>query len=331
MPRSVFAALVLGGSLWLGAMAHAVAQAPATGAGVAFPKGPVRLMVPFPPGGPTDVVGRILAQKLQEAWGQPVVVENRPGAGTVIGTDTVAKAAPDGHTIGMVITAYLINPALQSSLPYDTAKDLVNITQMVAQHVVLVANSGVPFNTLPEMIAYAKKNPGKLTYASPGAGTATHLAGELIKGEAGIDMVHVPYKGSGPAQADLVAGRVDLMLDVYHSAKPQIEAGRLKVIALAAGEQPANIRQYPLIAATLPGFSVTSLFGLIAPAATPRAIVNRIQADAAKVLNAPEVKARLEGMGMEIVGSTPAQFDAFVKREIAKWAKVVRDNNIKVD
>jgi tripartite-type tricarboxylate transporter receptor subunit TctC len=296
-----------------------------------YPKGVVRLVIPFPPGGPTDVMGRIVAQKLQEVWGSSVVVDNKPGAGTTIGTDAVAKAAPDGQTIGMVITAYMINPSLQSKLPFDTLKDLANVTQLVTQHVVLVANPQEPFNTLAELIAYAKKNPGKLTYASPGSGTSAHLAGELLKGEAGIDMVHVPYKGSGPAQVDLVAGRVDVMMDVYHSAKPQVEAGRLKVIALAAPQRPAGLSQYPVIAETVPGVSVTSLFGLVVPSATPRAIVNKIYADSAKVLAMPDVRERLAGLGLEVVASTPEQFDAFVRSEIAKWAKVIKDNNIKAD
>lgn len=296
-----------------------------------YPRGVVKLIVPFPPGGPTDIVGRLMAQKLGEVWGSGVIVENRPGAGTSIGTEAVAKSAPDGQTIGMVITAYMINPSLQAKLPFDTLKDLANVTQLVTQHVVLVAHPSMPFNTMPELVAYAKRNPGKLTYASPGSGTSAHLAGELLKGEAGIDLVHAPYKGSGPAQADLVAGRVHLMMDVYHSAKPQVEAGKLKVIALAAPQRPAGLAQYPVIAETVPGVSVTSLFGLVVPAATPRAIVQRIYADSAKVLAMPDVRERLVGLGLEVVGSTPEQFDAFVRAEIAKWAKVVKDNNIRAD
>ena len=296
-----------------------------------FPRGPVRLVVPFPPGGPTDIVGRLMAQKLGEVWNGNVIVDNKPGAGTSIGTDAVAKSAPDGQTIGMVITAYMINPSLQSTLPFDTLKDLANVTQLVTQHVVLVANPKVPFNTVAELVAYAKRNPGKLTYASPGTGTSAHLAGELLKSEAGIDMVHAPYKGSGPAQTDLVAGRVDLMMDVYHSAKPQVEAGRLKVIALAAPQRPAALAQYPVIAETVPNVSVTSLFGFVVPAATPRPIINRIHADSLKVLAMPDVRERLTGLGLEVVGSNPEQFDAFVRSEIAKWAKVIKDNNIKAD
>ena len=296
-----------------------------------FPARPVRLVVPFPPGGPTDVVGRMMAAGLQAGWGQPVIVENKPGAGTVIGTDAVAKSAPDGYTVGMVITAHFINPALRSSMPYDTLRDLAHVTQLVQQHVVLVANAGVPFNTLPELIAHAKKNPGKLQYASPGTGTSAHLAGELLKGEAGIDLVHVPYKGSGPAQTDLLAGRVELMVDVFHSAKGHVESGKLKVIALTAKDRPVNIRQYPLVAETLPGFDVRSLFGFVVPAGTPRPVVQKIRDDTAKVLNQPDVKAKLEAMGLEVVASSPEQFDALVRAELAKWAKVVKDNHIKAD
>jgi tripartite-type tricarboxylate transporter receptor subunit TctC len=248
----------------------------------------------------------------------------------MIGTDAVAKSAPDGQTIGMVITAHMINPALNAAtIPYDTLKDLAHVTQMVTQHVVLVANTTVPFNTVKEMISYAKAHPGKLTYASPGTGTGTHLAGELLKLEAGIDMVHVPYKGSSPAQIDLVAGRVDLMFDVYHSAKALVEQGKLKVIALTSDTQPVNIKGYPLIADTILSFNVSSLFGLVVRAGTPRPVIDKIQQDTARVLNKPEVKARLEGLGVEVVGSTPEQFENFVRVEMLKWAKVIKASNIK--
>lgn len=310
--------------LWLIAAVPAAAQN--------YPKGVVKWIVPFPPGGPTDVVGRIVAQQLQEVWGQPVVVENKPGAGTMIGTDAVAKSAPDGQTIGMVITAHMINPTLNAAtIPYDALKDLAHVTQMIAQHVVLVANTKVPFNTVKDLIAYAKSHPGKLTYASPGTGTGTHLAGELLKIEAGIDMVHVPYKGSGPAQMDLVAGRVDLMFDVYHSAKALVEQGKLKVIALTSDTQPVNIRGYPLVADTIPGFNVASLFGLVVRAGTPRTVIDKIQEDTARVLNKPEVKGRLESLGVEVVASTPEQFDAYVRTEIEKWAKVIKFSGAKAD
>jgi tripartite-type tricarboxylate transporter receptor subunit TctC len=311
-------------ALWLGLSAPATAQS--------YPKEVVKWVVPFPPGGPTDVVGRIMAQQLHELWGQPVVVENRPGAGTMIGTDAVAKSPPDGHTIGMVITAHMINPTLRAgTIPYDTLKDLAHVTKLVTQHLVLVAHPDTPFSSTKELIAYAKANPGKLHYASPGTGTSAHLAGELLKNEAGFDMVHVPYKGSSPAKTDLLAGRVQLMFDVYHSAKPLVDERKLKVIALTSERQPANITGYPLVADAIPGFNVASFFGLVVRAGTPRPVIDKIQADTARILNKPDVKARLEGMGLEVVGSTPEQFESFVREEIGKWAKVIETNNIRVD
>jgi tripartite-type tricarboxylate transporter receptor subunit TctC len=311
-------------TLWFGAAAPTVAQN--------YPKGVVKLIVPFPPGGPTDVVGRIVAQQLQEVWGQTVLVENKPGAGTMIGTDAVAKSAPDGQTIGMVITAHMINPTLNAAtIPYDTLKDLAHVTQLVTQHLVLVANAKVPFNTVREMIAYAKSHPGKLSYASPGAGTSAHLAGVVATTRPRTDVGHLPSRGSRPAQMALVAGRVDVMFDVYHSAKQLAEQGKLKIIALTSATQPANIKDYPLVADTIPGFNVTSFFGLIVRAGTPRTIIDKVQVDAARVLNKPDVRARLAGMGLEVVGSTPEQFESFVRTELLKWAKVIKAGNIKVD
>jgi len=314
-----------------GVCAFALGAAAPTGA-QNFPKGVVTVVVGAPPGGPTDFVGRIVAQQLQELWGQTVLVVNKPGAGGMIAGDTVAKSAPDGQTIGIETTTHVINPTLRAAtIPYETPKDFAYVTQLVSQHVVLVANAAEPFNTVRELIAYAKSHPGKLSYASPTTGTASHLAAEMLKAEAGIDMVHVPYKGSGPAQLDLVAGRVDLMFDVYHSAKQLAEQGKLRIIALASDTQPANIKDYPLIADTIPGFNVTSFFGLIVRAGTPRSIVDKIQQDMAKGLNKPEVKARLESVGMKVVGSTPEEFDSFVRAELAKWAKVIKFSGAKAD
>jgi tripartite-type tricarboxylate transporter receptor subunit TctC len=232
----------------------------------------------------------------------------------------------------MVITAHMINPTLRAgAMPYDTLRDLTHVTQLVTQHLALVAHPETPFNSVKELIAHAKGNPGRLSYASPGTGTSAHLAGELLKNEVGIDMVHVPYKGSGPAKTDLLAGRVQLMFDVFHSVKPQVDEKKLKVLGLTAERQPANIGGYPLVAEAVPGFNVTSLFGLVVRAGTPRAVVDKIQADCARVLNKPDVKARLEGMGLEVVGSRPEEFEKFVRAELAKWAKVIQANNIKVD
>jgi len=297
-----------------------------------YPKSTVRLIVGAPPGGPWDFVGRIVAQQLQELWGQTVLVVNKPGAGGMIAADEVAKSAPDGLTIGVETTTHVINPTLYAAtIPYDTAKDFAYVTQLVGQYPVLVAHAAAPFNTVRELIAYAKAHPGRLTYASPTTGTASHLAAEMLKAEAGVDILHVPYKGSSPAQIDLAAGRVDMMFDLYHTVKQQAEQGKLKIIALASDTQPANIKDYPLIADTIPGFNVTSFFGLIVRAGTPRVIVDRIQEDTAKVLNKPDVKSRLEAMGMRIVASTPAQFESFARAEQIKWAKVIKAGNIRAD
>lgn len=310
--------------LVLGAAAPAAAQT--------YPKGVVNVMVGAPPGGPTDFIGRIVAQQLQEAWGQTVLVVNKPGAGGMIAGDTVAKSAPDGLTIGIETTSLVINPTLRAAaMPYDPLRDFTLVTQLVSQQVVLVANATAPFSTVKELIAHAKARPGKLSYASPTFGLASHLAAEMLKHEAGIDVVHVPYKGSGPAQFDLMAGRVDMMFDVYHSAKPLAEQGKLKIIALAAGTRPEHIREYPLVADTIPGFDVSSFFGLVVRTGTPRPIIDRIQQDMARAMNKPEVKARLESVGMKVVGSKPEEFEGFVRVELVKWAKVIKAANIKAD
>ncbi|HKW38519.1 MAG TPA: tripartite tricarboxylate transporter substrate-binding protein, partial [Burkholderiales bacterium] len=185
-----------------------------------FPAHPVRFMVPFPPGGATDIVGRLVAAKMQDVWGQPVVIENKPGAGTVVGTEFVARSAPDGYTLGFVVTAYVINPSLRRDLPYDTLRDLTGVTQVSVQHLVMAAYPGFPANNVRELIALARKEPGKLAYATPGSGTAMHLSVELLKTSAGIDIVHVPYKGGAPAQQDVVAGRVPILMDVLYAVQP---------------------------------------------------------------------------------------------------------------
>jgi len=293
-----------------------------------FPKGPVRIIVPFPPGGPTDIMARMVSQKLQEIWGQSVLVDYRAGAGTLIGVTAVAKAAADGATLGIVNAAYTINPVLRKTMPYDTLKDLAGVTQLVATHLVIVANPNAPFNTVPELVAYAKRNPGKLSFASPGTGGTSHLAGELLNRTAGIDMLHVPYKGSVPAQTDVMGGRVPLMIDATSSALPFVNAGRLKLIATTGPRRLPGHEQYPIVADAYPGFDVTGLLGLVAPKATPRAVVHRIQVDTAKALHMPEVKKQIEDTGGEVVASPPEQFDAVIQAEMAKWAKVIREAHI---
>ncbi len=296
-----------------------------------FPTKPVRIIVPYPPGGPVDILGRIMAAKFQELWNQSVVVENKPGAGTIIGTEAVVKAAADGYTIGLINTPIVINPGLHSRMPYDTVKDIAGISLLTTNHVVLVANLTVLANSVAELIELARKNPGKLTFASPGNGTSTHLAGALLNSRANIKLMHVPYKGIVPAQQDLLAGRVDLMFDVLQSALPQVKAGKLKVMAVASPKRTAFAPEYPVIAETIPEFSVPSIMGLIAPRATPREIVNRIQSDALKAMNSPDLSARIRQLYMEPVGSSPEEFDSFIRTEIEKWAAVVKTSGATVD
>ena len=296
-----------------------------------YPNGVVRVIIPFPPGGPTDTMGRIIGQKLQELWGQPVIIDYKPGAGTVIGVDVVAKAPPNGLTIGIVNSSYPINPLLRKTMPYDTVKDLVNVTQIAKLQLALIANPQTPFNTVPELVAYAKAHPRELSYATPGAGGTSHLAGELLNRAAGIDLMHVPYKGSAPAQADLMGGRVQLMVDPFFSALPFVKAGRLKFIATAGEKRVPGYEQYPTIAETYPGFVVSALLGFVAPAATPKHIVQKLQADVARVLLAPDVKQRIEELGMEVVASRPEEFDAFVHSEMSKWGKVIAAAHIQIE
>jgi tripartite-type tricarboxylate transporter receptor subunit TctC len=296
-----------------------------------FPSRPVTLIVPFTPGGPTDVVARLVAEKLRTIWGQPVIVDYKPGGGTITGTQFVARAAPDGYTIGMAISALTINAVLQPKLPYDTTKDLAAVSQVALAHYGLLAHPSLPANTLPELIAYGKKNPTALMYATPGLGTGAHLAGELLSSMAGIQMSHVPYKGSAPAQQDVIAGRVPLLFDVLFSTMPFVKDKRLKVIALASPKRDATNPDIPLISDTLPGFSAMSVIGVIAPAGVPKPLLQRIGGDVAKAVHAPELTERLAQLGMEPVGSTPEAYGALIQSEIEKWTRVVKTAGIKLE
>lgn len=296
-----------------------------------YPTKPVRLVVPFAPGGSADQLARPLAKKLQEKWGQPVIVDNRGGAGGVIGTDAVAKASPDGYTIGLVVAAHTINPSIYKPLPYDTTRDLAGITQLTSQQMALVAHPSTPFNSLAELIEYAKKNPGRVTYGSSGVGVATHLAGELLSQKAGIRLAHVPYKGTAPAYTDLLAGHINLIIDVTSTALPYVNAGRLKLIALTAPERSAKYGQYPVMSETIPGLSVMSMFGVVAPAGTPHSIVEKIQRDLSAALHSPEMRSLLQEGGMEAVASTPSQFDEYIASEITRWSELIKIANIKVE
>lgn len=297
-----------------------------------FPKGPVKIIIPFPPGGPTDTVGRLIGMKLQEAWGQPVVIDYKAGAGTVIGVDFVAKSAPDGYTVGMVNSSLAVNPSLRKSMPYNTTRDIAGVTQLANLQLAIVARPDAPFNTLAELIAYAKKHPGKLTYGTPGAGSTTHLGAELLKREAGFDMLHSPFKGSAPAHTELMGGRIDLVVDPFLSVLPYVKAGRMKIIATLGEKRVAGYeKDYPNAAETLPGFNVTALLGFVVPAATPRPVVARLQTDIARVVALPDIRKRMDELGMEPVASTPAQFDAFIQAEMKKWARVIAEAKIEAE
>lgn len=296
-----------------------------------FPKGQVRLIVPFTPGGPTDTIARLMSQKLQDLWSRPVLVDYKPGAGTVVGVDHVAKSPPDGHTIGIVVSSYTINPVLRRSMPYDTQKDLSGVTMLTSFAIAIVAHPNVPFDDVKGLVEYAKRNPGKLSYATPGVGGTTHLAAELLNVIAGIDMLHVPYKGSAPAQTDVIGGRVPLMMDPLFSAMPFVRAGRLKVIAVTTAKRVPGFEQFAPIAETYPGFDVRAYLGFVVPSATPRAIVKKIQADAARALAMPDLRARILDLGNVPVGSAPEEFDDFIAADMKKWAKVIRDANIPLE
>lgn len=315
-------------------MAAAVMLAPnfvAAQAVEAWPDKPVKLIVPFPSGGPTDTVARIISAGLQTLWKQPVVVDYKPGAGTTLGTNIVAKSPADGYTLGMAITALTINPSLQANLPYDTKKDLVGVSQVAQAHFGLFAHPSQPFNNMQELIAYAKKNPNALSYATPGTGTGTHLAGEMLANMAGISLLHIPYKGSAPAQQDMIGGRVPLLFDVLFSSMPFVKDNRMKVIALSSPKRAVSNPEIPLIAEAVPGFSAVSAIGLIGPAGMPPALLQKISADIGQVVRSAEVVARMQQLGMEPVGSTSDQYNAQIRQDVDKWAAIVKSAGIKLE
>ena len=296
-----------------------------------WPDKPVKLIVPFPPGGPTDTVARIITTGLQTLWKQPVVVDYKPGAGTTLGTGIVAKSPADGYTLGMAITALTINPSLQPNLPYDTKKDLVGVSQVAQAHFGLFAHPSQPFNTMQELIAYAKKNPNSLSYATPGTGTGTHLAGEMLANMAGIRLLHIPYKGSAPAQQDMIGGRVPLLFDVLFSSMPFVKDNRMKVIALSSPKRAVSNPEIPLIAESVPGFSAVSAIGIIGPAGLPPALLQKISTDIGQVVRSAEVVMRMQQLGMEPVGSTSDQYTAQIRQDIDKWAAIVKSAGIKLE
>jgi tripartite-type tricarboxylate transporter receptor subunit TctC len=303
----------------------------ATAAGAQeFPSKPVSIIVPNPPGGSIDVMARVFAQGLQDMWGKPVIVEYKPGAGTMLGMEYVAKSAPDGHTIGMVVTPMVILPALRK-MPYDTLKDLAPVTMTGTSSIMIAASPTLAAKNLHEVIELAKKSPGKLTYASPGAGSSMHLAGELLKQEAGIDMLHVPFKGGAQAYPELMAGRIDLQLDPTFGIYRYVQQGRMNAIAVTSAKRDPQAPDVQTVAETIPGFEVLSMNGVVVAGGTPPALVNRLNADFRKLLARPDVAKRMQEFGIQVVGNSPEQFGEFIRKEIARWTKVARAANITLD
>jgi len=298
-----------------------------------FPERPVRLIDPYAPGGGSGVLARILSDKLSPLWGKQIVVDNRPGAAAAIGTEMAVRAAPDGHTLVMGTSGSIaINPSVYPKLPYDPVRDLIAITQTSEQVSALVLNPAVPANSVKELIALARSQPGKLNFASAAHGSTGHLAVELFNQLAKVDMRHVPYKGSGPAAVALIAGEVQLMIVNVLTLLPHIQSGRVKAIAVSSRERSASLPNLPTIAeAGVPGYEAMGWNGVFAPVKTPRAIVDKLNADIVRVLNMPDVRDRLAAMGSTPVGGTPEQFGDYVKREIERWGRVIRERGIKVD
>ncbi len=295
-----------------------------------YPSKAVRLIVPFLAGGSTDIVGRTVAQKLSEMWGQPVVVDNRPGGGTTIGTDAVAKSAPDGYTLLVTPAPFTINPSLLARLPYDALNDFAPITLINTTPLVMVVHPGVPAKTVRELIALARAKPGQLNFGSSGTGGSNHLAGELFDAMAGVKMVHIPYKGNAGALTDIVGGHLDVVYNGLTSALALIKGGKLRVLAVTSLKRNAALPDVPTLDESgLKGFEAVAWNGLTAPAKTPRDVIVKINADVLKIVNSPDLKERLKAEGSDPVGSSPEQFAAFLRSEIAKWAKVIKFAGVK--
>lgn len=290
-----------------------------------YPAKPVRMVIPFAPGGGTDIVGRIIAQKLTETWPYAVVVDNRPGAGSTIGTELVAKAVPDGYTIEAVSMSHSINVSLYRKLPYDPVKDFSPIILVARAPNVLVVHPSVPARTVKELIAYAKARPGKLNFSSSGNGGVSHLSAELLRSVAGINIVHVPYKGAGPAMTALLAGEVQLMMATAPVALTQMKANRVRALGISSAKRSPLAPDLPTIAETgFPGFETDTWYGVLAPARTPAASVARLNADIQRALESSEVRAALEQQGAQAAGGSPQEFRAFLQAEIVKWSRAIK-------
>ncbi|NUA29676.1 tripartite tricarboxylate transporter substrate binding protein [Cupriavidus basilensis] len=304
--------------------------APATHAAEAgYPTKTITIIVPASPGGAIDLVARLVGQKMTEAWGQSVVVDNRPGATGIIGTDLVAKSPPDGYMLALVASSHAINPSMVKKLPFDTIKSFEPVALTHVVPLMLVVSPSLPVTSVKELIAYGKANPGKLSFASSGSGGAPHFSGELFKSMTGIDMVHIPYKGSTLAHPDLTSGRVSLMFDTVAAIGPQVRGGKVRPLAVTTTKRSSAAPQVPTMAqAGLPGYETSTWGGVLAPAGTPKAVVDKLNAEINKALASPDVRERLQNAGIEPAGGTPAQFASFLQVEMGKWAKVAKDAGI---
>jgi len=313
----------------LAAATLGIAFAPTGAHAQTYPTKPITIVVPASPGGAIDLVARLVGQKLTEAWGQSVVVDNRSGATGIVGTDVVAKAAPDGYTLALVASSHAINPSMVRKLPYDTVKSFEPVALTHVVPLMLVVSPSVPAKSVKELIAYGKAHPGQLSFASSGSGGAPHFSGELFKSMAGLDMVHIPYKGSTLAHPDLTSGRVSLMFDTVAAINPQVKAGKVRALAVSTTKHAAIAPQLPTMAeAGLPGYDTSTWGGVLAPAGTPKAVMDKLNAGINQALAAPDVRERLLAAGIEPAGGSPAQFSGFIQTEMVKWAKVAKNAGI---
>jgi len=306
---------------------------PLVAAAQAYPSKPIRFVVPYPAGGPLDTVARLLGQKVSESVKQPVIVENKAGAGGNIGADAVAKSPADGYTILMgAVATHAINPTLYAHIPYDPVRDFIPVTHVASTPNVLVVNPSVPAANVKEFIAYAKANPGKLNFGSGSTGSAGHLAGELFKTQAGVEMTHVPYKGAAPAMNDLIGGQIQLMFDNLASALGQVRAGRVRALAVTTAKRTSLAPDLPTIAESgLPGFDINTWFGIFAPANTPREIVDRLHDEFARALGATDVREKMLALGAEPAGSRPDEFASYIRGEAEKYARVIKASGARAD
>lgn len=307
------------------ATAPAVAAQPAADTASGFPSRPLRMIVPFTPSGPNDQLARMVGAKLTEAWGQQVVVDNRPGAGTVIGTELAVRSPADGHTMLMISLSTAVNPVLQKKLPFDTAKDLVPLINLALSPNILVVHPAVAANNVAALLALAKARPGEIVYASGGAGSTTHLSGELLSNMGGVKMTHVPYKGANPATLDILGGRVSCMFGTILPTLPHVKSGKLRAIGISSLKRAPALPDVPAIAETLPGFEAVSFYGVAVPAGVPKAVMNKLNAEMARIITAADTREQLRQQGADAVGDTPAEFTAFFRKQMSKWAKVIKE------